>query len=216
MVSFCDGKATQIFWFVLQLQLPQYLFGITYLHSEWRLIWFGNQSGISWRRCISFSATRHSSIPSGLFSIVSLTFSLSSCPDFLLGQTGGNLTRTACRNIFYASSGLWNWSVVHWHEMAENSLFFGIQYWLFSDLLHPRVGLSFSLSRIILIGIHQWSSQWGHGLCGIGTSVCPLFFQYSTSLFGVRPSSSWVNFSAPWDVSSRIPILDLWLTFFYG
>ena len=110
MVSWAMRKIIQTFWFLPQLQHPRYLFGITYLHSEWRLIWFGNQSGVSWRGCISFNATRRLSIPSGSFSIVSLIFSLSSFPDyFFLGQMGANLTRTGCRNIFFASGGSWNW-----------------------------------------------------------------------------------------------------------
>jgi len=28
------------------------------------------------------------------------------------------------------------------------------------------------------IGIYQWSSHYGHGLCGIGTRNCPLFFRF--------------------------------------
>ena len=109
MVSWAMRKIIQISWFLPQLRHPRYLFGITYLHSEWRLIWFGDQSGISWRGCISFNATRRLSIPSGSFSIVSLIFSLSSFPDyFFLGQMGANLTRTGCRNIFFASGGSWN------------------------------------------------------------------------------------------------------------
>ena len=109
MVSWAMRKIIQISWFLPQLRHPRYLFGITYLHSEWRLIWFGDQSGISWRGCISFNATRRLSIPSGSFSIVSLIFSLSSFPEyFFLGQMGANLTRTGCRNIFFASGGSWN------------------------------------------------------------------------------------------------------------
>ena len=126
MVSRAMRKIIQISWFLPQLQHPHYLFGITYLHSEWRLIWFGNPSGISWRGCISFNATCHLSIPSGSFSIVSLMLLYLLFLIIFLGQTGANLTRTGCRNIFFASGGSWNWPLIHWHEaracFAESSI----------------------------------------------------------------------------------------------
>jgi len=44
-----------------QSHLVRRLFGITSLPSEWKSIWFGNQSGLSWRGYTSFNATPPSS-----------------------------------------------------------------------------------------------------------------------------------------------------------
>ena len=42
---------------------------------------------------------------------------------FLLGETGENLTETACQNIYYASGGSYSWLVVTSTGSGRNSLF---------------------------------------------------------------------------------------------
>jgi hypothetical protein len=56
---------------------------------------------------------------------------------FFVDQTGGNLTKTTCRNLNYAHGGSCNWTVLHWYK-TEGNLFCS-QSWCLLGLLHPRV-----------------------------------------------------------------------------
>ena len=69
--------------------------------------------------------------------------------------------------------------------------------------------LPFPFFRVVLISDWQWSSRYGHGLCGIGTGVCPLFFQFFSSLLRVRASSLRSYILTLLNVGSQLRSLDL-------
>ena len=83
------GKEIELFWPSWQSWRLQYSFWTTFLPSGWRLILFGNRSGILWRGCTSFNITYLSLAPFGLFFIVSL-MSLLSCYAHFFRSNGGN------------------------------------------------------------------------------------------------------------------------------
>jgi len=83
------GEASELFWLSGQSWHVWCSFGTTSSPLEWRSISFGNQSGISWRGCTSFSATYLLLSPFGYLCIVRLTFSLSFCTHVLFRSNGG-------------------------------------------------------------------------------------------------------------------------------
>jgi len=119
--QFC-GNEIEVFWLSWQSWRLRCSFGTTFLPSGWRSISFGHQSGISWRDCTSFSATCLLLTPFGLFFIVSLMSLLSFYAHFFLGQTGANLTETACWRAYYATGGSWSRPVSTLTQSKRNSL----------------------------------------------------------------------------------------------
>jgi len=134
------------------------------------------------------------------------------CPHAFLDQIGGSLTKTACRKVYYVTGGSWNWPTPYWHE-PEGILFcFPVMMEIGLAASESKFDLH-SLSRVVLTSAKQCSSCYGHGPSGIRTSVSLLFFQFSTSPFGVQFSWPSAYTSTPWHVTNQIAILTIWLIY---
>jgi len=129
-------EAIKLFWLSRQSWRVWCSFGTTSSPSAWRLISFGNQSGISWRACISFNATCPLRISFCFFSLVSMIwFPIFLCSffhrsigrifdrdwvleDILCSWTFVKSTHPAWKveGTYFASSNydFWGWCIREW------------------------------------------------------------------------------------------------------